>query len=240
MPKIDLTGKQYEFFKVLKRNSEKKGKNVWWDCECECGKIFTATTTDINKQIQKSCGCKKSLLNSRAHLQDLTGSIFGELVVIERDFNHPQNGQKTRTYWLCQCSCGKKVSIERTHLVNRNQSSCGCKNSIGELNISKILINNNINFKSQYTCSELKTEKNGYLRFDFAILNDSNEVIRLIEFDGPQHVQENNFFKDLNVKLRDSQKNDFAKSNNIPLVRIPYYKRDSVKIEDLMGEDFII
>lgn len=68
MPKIDLTGKQYEFFKVLKRNDEKKGKNVWWDCECECGKIFTATTTDINKQTQKSCGCKKSLLNSRAHL----------------------------------------------------------------------------------------------------------------------------------------------------------------------------
>ena len=29
MPKIDLTGKEYEFFKVLKRNTERTGKNVW-------------------------------------------------------------------------------------------------------------------------------------------------------------------------------------------------------------------
>ena len=58
--KIDLTNKQYENFKVINQNIEKKGKNVWWNCQCKCGKIFTATTTDINKQKAKSCGCMKS------------------------------------------------------------------------------------------------------------------------------------------------------------------------------------
>lgn len=60
MPKIDLTNKEYRFFKVLKKNTKRTGKNVWWDCQCNCGKIFTATTTDINKGKVKSCGCMKA------------------------------------------------------------------------------------------------------------------------------------------------------------------------------------
>jgi hypothetical protein len=51
MPKIDLTNKQFDYYKVLDKNIEKSknSKNIWWNCQCQCGKIFTATTTDINK-----------------------------------------------------------------------------------------------------------------------------------------------------------------------------------------------
>ena len=41
-------------------DKSKNSKNTWWNCQCKCGKIFTATTTDINKQRAKSCGCMKS------------------------------------------------------------------------------------------------------------------------------------------------------------------------------------
>lgn len=244
MPKIDLKGKKFEYFTVIDRNEEKtkaNGKNVFWNCQCHCGKIFTGTTTDINKGKIKSCGCMKSVLLSQAHFQDITGETYGDLLVIERDFNHPQNGKKPRTYWKCQCSCGNMVSVERTHLVNRGQSSCGCKQSIGELNIGKILQENNIKYQSQYTNSDLKTDKNGYLKYDFAILNN-NEVIRLIEFDGPQHIQKENFFgSSLEIiQKRDNIKNNYAKSKSIPLVRIPYYKRDNLVLEDLMGDRFLV
>lgn len=240
MPKIDLTNKEYEYYTVLCRNNEKKGKNVWWNCRCHCGKIFTATTTDINKQKQKSCGCMRAKLIGEAHFQDLTGQIFGELKVIERDLDHIQNGEKPRTYWWCECSCGNRISVDRTHLVSRGQSSCGCKQSIGELNIIKLLTDNNITFKSQYTCTDLQTVNNGYLRFDFAILDSDNKIIRLIEFDGPQHTNENNYFNDSTIIQRDEIKNNYARSNNIPLIRIPYYKRDCIVIEDLMGDRFLI
>lgn len=240
MPKIDLTGKQCQYYKVLSRNTEKTGKNVWWNCECQCGKIFIATTTDINRGVAKSCGCMKSKLLSEAHLQDLKGQMFGELEVIERDFNHEQNGQKPRTYWRCKCSCGNIISVERSHLVNRSQSSCGCKQSIGELNINKILTNNNIAYKSQYTNQDLQTDKGGFLKYDFAIL-DNDKVIRLIEFDGPQHTHTFDVFGEYTVIAeRDNKKNIYAKNNNIPLVRIPYYKRDSITLEDLMGDRFLI
>lgn len=241
MPKIDLTGKEYEFFKVLKRNTERTGKNVWWDCECECGKPFVATTTEINKGTRRSCGCMRKQLIGQAHLQDLTGETFGELTVIKRDLTYPQNGSKPRTYWQCKCSCGNIVSIERTHLVNRGQASCGCKQSIGELNIHKILNDNHIFYQSQYTNLNLQTEKGGFLRFDFAILDDDDHVIRLIEFDGPQHTETFDYFgQHEEIAQRDEKKNLYAKQNSIPLVRIPYYKRDTLTLEDLMGDRFLI
>ena len=240
MPKIDLTNKQYEYFKVLDRNTERTGKNVWWNCQCQCGKIFTATTTEINKGTRKSCGCMKSQLLSQAHLQDLTGQTFGELTVLRRNKEAQVGGHKTTTMYDCLCSCGNVITVERGKLVSRGQSSCGCKQSIGELHIHKILKDNNIVYKSQYTCPELKTDKNGFYKFDFAILNEQNQVVRLIEFDGPQHKELDNFFNDENVMTRDQFKNLFAKSKNIPLVRIPYNKRDCLTLKDLKGNDFLI
>lgn len=240
MPKINLTNKEYEYFTVLHRNTERVGKNVWWDCKCKCGKIFTATTTAINKGTRKSCGCMKSSLLSQAHLQDLIGQEFGNLKVLERDYNHPQNGQKIRTYWWCECKCGNVVSIERTHLVNRTKISCGCQQSIGEYNINKLLTENNIKYKTQYTNSELQTKAGGYLKFDFAIVSKDGDIIRLIEFDGPQHTQKtNNYFNTEGIQERDAQKNQYCINNKIPLVRIPYYKRDTIKLEDIMGDRFI-
>lgn len=243
MPKIDLTGKEYEYYKVIDRNEERtkqNGRNVFWNCKCHCGNSFVSTTTDITKQKRKSCGCMKSQLTGQAHFQDIAGETFGELYVIERDYEYSQNGNKPRTYWKCKCSCGNIISVDRTHLVGRGQSSCGCKNSIGELNINKLLTDNNITYKSQYTNSDLRTDKNGYLRYDFAIF-ENNNLIRLIEFDGEQHYKQEDFFGKLEItQHRDNLKNIYAKENNIPLVRIPYYKRDCIVLEDLMGDRFLI
>ena len=245
MPKIDLTNKKFEYFTVISRNEQKtkeNGKNVFWNCKCHCGKEFIDTTTNINKGKRKSCGCMTAQLSSQAHLQDLTGQQFGELTVLKRNFDHPQNGKKPRTYWWCLCSCGNIKSIERTHLIGRNQSSCGCKNSIGELNINKLLSSANIKYISQYTNIELKTENNGFLKFDFAIIDDNNNVKRLIEFDGIQHYEKiDNFFSPLEIiQKRDKIKNLYAKKHKIPLVRIPYYKRDCLELEDLLGERFLV
>ena len=46
---------------------------------------------------------------------DLTGQRFGHLTALVR------NGQR----WLCQCDCGKKKSIQTTHLRSGATRSCG-------------------------------------------------------------------------------------------------------------------
>jgi hypothetical protein len=39
---------------------------------------------------------------------------------------------------------------------------------------------------------------------------------------------------------RDKIKNNYAISNNIDLVRIPYWKRDTMTIEMLLGNEYLI
>lgn len=52
---IDLTGKKYGKLTVL-RKSDKKGKNSYWICRCDCGVEKEICATAL-KHGQKSCGC---------------------------------------------------------------------------------------------------------------------------------------------------------------------------------------
>lgn len=76
--------------------------------------------------------------------------------------------------------------------------------SIGELNIRQCLEENNIPFSEQQGFASLPRK-----HFDFAILNENNNIIRLIEFDGEQHFKEVPLFRDgLNIiQQRDKEKN---------------------------------
>ncbi|WP_291631441.1 hypothetical protein [Clostridium sp.] len=71
--------------------------------------------------------------------------------------------------------------------MQHHTTSCGCINSKGELKISSILNDNNIKYKTQYTFNDLRSENGSLLRFDFAILNDDNKLLYLIEYQGKQH-----------------------------------------------------
>ena len=126
----------------------------------------------------------------------------------------------------------------------KRQFSCGCSRSKGELIIADLLKQNNILFVSQYHFNDLLSERNNIpYKFDFGII-DNNSLSYLIEFDGEQHYfyqrngnnswnTEENFNK---TQTRDKIKNDYCIKNNIPLIRIPYYIKDKITIEDLKLE----
>ena len=79
------------------------------------------------------------------------------------------------------------------------------------------------------------------LRFDFAIL-ENDQVIRLIEFDGIQHSKEQKYFSHnlTEIKTNDNIKNEYCKTNNIPLVRIPYWERNNITLEMLFGKEYLV
>ena len=86
---------------------------------------------------------------------------------------------------MCQCDCGNKVIVNSVELKKGDTLSCGClRSSFGEKAIEKILKDNNIAYKKEYTFSNLTSSNNVPLRFDFAILNNNNAIERLIEYDG--------------------------------------------------------
>jgi len=55
-------------------------------------------------------------------LQDITGSRFGRLVVIE--FSHTNN--RGRKYWRCRCDCGTEKAVASGSLKRGATRSCGC------------------------------------------------------------------------------------------------------------------
>ena len=143
------------------------------------------------------------------------------------------------------CDCGNICYISSSSLIKGATSSCGCINySIGEKNIETVLKSNKIQFISQYLPQQLNNK-----RFDFAILNDKNEIIRLIEFDGEQHYRSDikgywnskNPTKDfIDGKQRDKEKNEYCLKHNIPLVRIPYWERYNITLDMLLGNKYLI
>ena len=128
--------------------------------------------------------------------------------------------------------------VAANNLVRGHTKSCGCfHSSFGQETIKKILEQNQIPFKNEYVIKKLNNK-----RFDFAILNSTNQVIRLIEFDGEQHFKEVPIFTNSlaeNQKV-DKLKNEWAKQHNIPLVRIPYWERNNITLEMIMGDKYLV
>ena len=231
---IDETGKQYGRLTVIERAGSKRNLATWL-CQCECGNIKIIAGRDLRRGVQ-SCGClqkeKITEYNSNQKIIDLTGQTFGKLIVIERGENHGE--QPT---WICQCECGTISEVMGSNLRKENGTrSCGCVNSKGEERISNLLVENQIDFKKEYSFENCISDKGFRLRFDFAIFID-NELKYLIEFDGIQHTHPQSLFvkDDFHLRqVRDNIKNQYCLNNNIPLIRIPYNLIDKMIIDDLI------
>jgi hypothetical protein len=109
--------------------------------------------------------------------------------------------------------------------------------SKGETKIIQLLQDNGVMFihnKSVFKDCILFT--GGVARFDFYI---NNEYI--IEYDSEMHYKctKSGWYteKELQVtKQRDREKNEYCWSHNIPIIRIPYWERDNLTLEDLRLE----
>ena len=236
---IDMTGEKYNSWTVLDRVLDNGKKGTYWRCQCECGTIKEVASTSLRNGASKSCGCQKTIKarTNNGKFIDETGNRYGKLVVLGRD--EQLSIEKHRAQWICQCDCGNIITVSSKCLREDKTKSCGCLISIGEENISRILRDNNIIYKSQY-----QVNIDGiYYRYDFAIFNKENNLIRLIEFDGIQHYndKQKHWGHDITkTKERDNIKNNYALQNNIPLARIPYTERDNITLEMLLGNKYLV
>lgn len=232
----DLTGQKFGKLTVISLTDQHKNNHIVWHCKCDCGNEIDVIGASLISGNTKSCGCVKKETSNFVQLKaNLTGQKFGYLTVL-RQTDQRQYG---KIIWECQCECGNIIYLNTGRLTSGNDTSCGCKkNSLGASKINQILKDNNINFIKQYGIELNKR------RFDFAILNQSNEIIRLIEYDGQQHYYTtggwNNQEQLLKCQQSDKEKNQWAKEHNIPLVRIPYTQRDHITLDILLGDKYLV
>lgn len=75
--------------------------------------------------------------------------------------------------------------------------------------------------------------RNALAFFDFYVNNSY-----IIEFDGKQHFYETNYFSQSlsEIQEHDAYKNNWCKTNGIPLIRISYRDQDNISLNDLLLE----
>jgi len=229
---IDLTGQRFGKLTVLKRDYEhQKGRTAYWLCQCDCGKQKVIDGANLRRGQTKSCGCiniERCKQMGNNHILDLTGQRFGKLVCLSRT----DVKKRTSYIWKCQCDCGNITYVEASCLTKGDTQSCGCIKSQGELKIIQLLNENNIPFEKEKQFDNCRfPDTNKMARFDFYVDNKY-----IIEFDGKQHFEINNFFEQSleDIQKHDEFKNNWCKDNNIPIIRIPYYKLEDLKIEDII------
>lgn len=245
-------GKTYNYLTILERDDNyKKEHNIksgssYYKCQCKCGNFKTVRITAITSGEVKSCGClkkeqeKKNLVHGYNFI-DLTGKIFGNLTVIERDLQRFKDGDSR---WICQCKCGTIKSIRSSSLRGGYTTSCGCKiQSGGESIIANILKEHKIKYLYDIRYFEDLILPNGMIgRYDFILLDEQNKPFRLIEYDGEQHCKSYNYFGgEEGLRQRqnnDGIKNQYAIEHKLPLVRIPYNVVPTY--DNIMGDEYLI
>lgn len=116
MAKVDdLTGKQFNSWKVLEYAGDK-----YWKCLCtDCNStIKDVHVSSLKQGTSKSCGCK----NRNKVRDDISGNTYGNWKVLY----HIGDG-----YWMCECQCDKHIRqpVKRYNLIGGRTKSCGCLKS---------------------------------------------------------------------------------------------------------------
>jgi len=166
---------------------------------------------------------------------------LGKILFIEKSNNIHNNKYKYDRLLLNNVNekviitCDKHGDFVQRASAHLDGQGCpSCRVSKGELEISKILNKNNIEFKIQYKFSECKNIKE--LPFDFYLPNYNI----CIEYNGEQHYRPVDYFggdeRFITQLKNDKIKEEYCILNNILLIVIKYNE----SVEDVLNEKLLL
>jgi hypothetical protein len=120
---INLIGQRFGSLLVVELSHTNKN-GAYWKCVCDCGGEKITSSHSLKKGDCKTCGCSTAHLFKRNPVifDDLTGKIFGKLIVIKLS-----RMCKNNDYWWVKCECGNEKEIKGSSLKSKNPTmSCGC------------------------------------------------------------------------------------------------------------------
>ena len=216
---IKIHSDKYDYTLVEYINAHTKVKII---CK-ECGTHFEQTPKD---HITKKCGCPNCVKNKKLTTETFIikaikkhGDKYDYSLVVYKD-------SQTKIKIICK---KHNIIFEQRPAKHLYGEGCPiCKESKGEIKISKYLKSKNIEYIQQHTFNDCKNILP--LPFDFYLPKNNT----CIEFDGVQHFSDICWGgKDglLERQKRDNIKNDYCKNNNISLIRIRY---DQKNIDELL------
>ncbi|WP_168413199.1 hypothetical protein [Bacillus salacetis] len=206
---------------LLSTSYEGNSKKLHMKCEKDHDVFINLNNFRNGKRCKKCSGMEPPTLQARV-------AAFSKLNLQLLDEEY-KNGSTPLKYKCLECG----YIGDKTWKSARNGFGClACSpSSMGEERIAAWLIVNNIPHHRQYRFKDCRNNKP--LPFDFAIFDNKEELIKLIEFDGEQHFAARDYFggeKAFFIRQKNDQiKNNYCKNNNIDLVRIPYSEMDEIE-----------
>ena len=214
-------------------------EKVWWKCDVEDDHEWLAVINSRAKIGEKGNGCP-CCVGQKVVLSNCLATLFPEL---SKEWHPTKNGELTpynitcgtrkKVWW--KSDCGHEWVDSINHRTREERGCPFCKESIGEKKIRKLLELLKIEHIKQHKFKDCR--KIRPLSFDFYV----PEHNLCIEYDGAQHYKPVRF---IGMSLETSEKsfkktqeydqikNEYCLSNNIPLLRIPYW--DFKNIEEII------
>lgn len=160
---INLVGQRFGRLLVIKRVEKPeyiKQHDTYWLCKCDCGKEKIISKRSLRNGGTISCGCYQKEIASKLRFKDLTGEKFGKLLVIKR-IEKPSNSQRTDSYWLCNCDCGREKIATGSSLRVGDTKTCGYCEILpyGEASFNRIFYHYKIDAKKRNLVFSLTKER---------------------------------------------------------------------------------
>lgn len=204
----------------------------WWKCVIAEDHVWRATISNRVKITSRNKGGCPFCINQKVSMSNCLSTKFPE---IASEWHPCKNGILTPDMVVHGCGkrvwwkCSKGHEWQAKIYSRSNGRNCPiCNQSKGEIYVERFLTDKKIVFERQY--SDYSCRNVNPLLFDFKLEFNG---IKLIEFQGEQHYKEKSYIGGMKtfekIKKRDQIKRDWCKSNNIPLLEIPYWDIDNIE-----------
>ena len=94
MRMIDLAGQRFGMLKVI--SHEKRGKYIYWLCECDCGNTRTVYGANLRSGNNNSCGCKQGTLSHGHSKRGQISPTYQSWLAMKSRCKYPSNSNWER------------------------------------------------------------------------------------------------------------------------------------------------
>lgn len=221
---IDLLGKSFGKWTVIKREKNDEKSQSQWLCKCSCeeGTIKVVHGSSLRAGTSNSCGC----ISGSREFKDLTNMKFSMLTVISR----LENNKHGSSEWLCLCDCTEETIATAGNLLSGQKVSCGClrndkkvRGGLSESRIYNIYRSmkarcHDLNHKNYedygergiLVCDEWRDDISGFLKFyDWATINGYTEDLTIDRINVNGNYEPNNCRWATNLEQQNNKRNSF-------------------------------
>lgn len=217
--------------KILSSKEKYHSPNSVLEFRCkDCGNSFTCSFARLWRS--RRCRCQKcSATARRLKVEEFANrlkEVHGDAIVIVGKFTG------TMKPVMVTCASCHHTWFPMAYSLLNGAGCPKCAATRGERSIALTLKNRHCLYMSEYTFDTCIGTGGGMCRFDFAVLDSSDQsLLLLIEYDGIQHFEPVEFFggqqgfeyRQANDRIKDS----YCKDHGIPLLRISYKQFDQIE-----------